>query len=82
MAKFIEGEWKDFEFHMIEPSADLTAILTHLQKCFYLSTPLTAGFNLTNSKEYFDDFDQVYKKVIPQGLSFYVTDKRTNEVKY
>jgi len=78
MAEFIEGRWKEFEFRMIKPTDDLTDILKHLQNFFYHGTPLMAG--LTRSQAYVDEFDKVYKTIIPQGLSFYALDTRNNQV--
>lgn len=78
MESIIEAnDWKQFKFRMVCPE-DYPRVLEHLHANFFLSTPLKQ--KLEFSKDYFDEFDKIYLKVLPQGLSFYVMDKETNEV--
>lgn len=77
MASYVEGDWKNFRFRMVEP-AFYQPILEHLRTNVYEDEPLNriAGNSDTKANE----LDNLALSYLEENLSFFAIDTNSNKV--
>lgn len=74
----VEGSWGNFTFHRVRPE-DSDKVVDHVKKYFLRDEPISKLVGYTD--EYGQEFGDIVRKVILEGLSFWVEDDNTSEVR-
>ncbi|CAG7829192.1 unnamed protein product [Allacma fusca] len=77
MAEFVEGDWGEFAFKMIDQSM-APAVMQHLRKNFYLDEPLLKLIGLSELAA--SELDAVATRILEDNLSFAAIEKNTGKI--